>query len=681
MVPVGPMHERIKLPFMLCHTLRQRLVLLALLVTLWCMPSLALAQDVRSLDATMASVAAELAQRFPPVTGEVIKVELDQVFLSLGARDNLIEGTQLVLFREGEPLKHPTTGETLGRVEVELGIVTVVQVAERYAIATLTQPTGQQSIQIGDKVRITAGRLSVGMLPLINQTRQTVPTEVVVEALQRALEASERFRVVSRDRVSIWLLNRGVRPEGVIAPELLPELGQALQASYLLMPLVKDLRGTMIVEALLLSPTRPQTPVATASAILSAATLVQRSLTPPVQSAEAARPVPAPPAPAAPPPSAPQAAAPKTAPEPAPTKKTKPEPKQNLRGVFKTSPQQRPDSAEWNIAESLTKLRDFPELLTAIDGGDIDGDGTIEVAIVMGARISLYRFDGEKFDLLDTFTSSRQGKLLSVQLLRLTGPHPIGIVVNQQVATGGMESFILVLQTRKLAVWQEYLYEILLAVDTDGDGVKETLWGQPFDANDFFRSGAARRYLMGHGTLTPRESVAVPYLFRATGAALVKLSTTGQRDLVFIDMQNHLRVSRNTEELWKSPERVGGNYTYGEVEKVMSRDMVKTPFIFEPLPLAVDLDGDGVEEVLIARNISRLGFLPTLNQYAGGDILLLREENYGYSLAPISPQFNGIVSGIIAVPGTPPAILIAVTKEKGLFSRGGETTLFLSRMQ
>jgi hypothetical protein len=294
----------------------------------------------------------------------------------------------------------------------------------------------------------------------------------------------------------------------------------------------------------------------------------------------------------------------------------------------------------------------------------------------------LYRFvEGEKLEMVATFTATRQGKLLSVQLMRLGAAQPIGLVVNQQIPGYGMDSFILALRDKKLVLWQEHFYDILLAVDTDNDGVKETLWGQPFHARDFFLSGAVRQYMPVNGALQPQQEVLVPYMFRATGAALAKLSTNGQQTLVFVDSQNMLRVFHDKEDLWKSPERVGGSYTYGEIEQTISRDVMKFPFFFEAIPLAQDLNGDGIDEVFVVSNASNFGFVPNLQQYSGGSIALLREENYGYSLSPISPQFNGIVSGIMAVPGTPPALLIAITKPKGFFGQGGTTTLFLSRRQ
>jgi Flagellar assembly protein T, C-terminal domain len=263
--------------------MRQRLHVLR---WFWCLlwlgmvfewPHGVLAQETRSLEAILAGVATELAQRFPAVSGEVVKVEGEQLYLSLGARDHIVEGVQLTLVREGEVLKRSTSGEALGRLEEELGIVTVAQVFENYAIATVTQLKSKEPVRSGDKVRITAGRISLGILPVVVQTRQPVPADEMAGILQQVLEGTGRFRVVSRDQVSIWLLKRGALAAGVVPPELLPELAQALQLSYVLMPLVRDLRGTTILETLLLIPAQPQTPLATASAILPAAAQARRA--------------------------------------------------------------------------------------------------------------------------------------------------------------------------------------------------------------------------------------------------------------------------------------------------------------------------------------------------------------------------------------------------------------------
>jgi hypothetical protein len=649
---------------------------LALLALLLFFPPITLSQQPAALDTMMADAAAQLAQRFPPLSGEVVKVEGESLYLNLGAQDNLIEGMQLTLFREGEALKHPTTGEILQRLETDLGTVTVRQVAERYAVATLTQPTGKPEVRSGDKVRITAGRIALGLLPLLNQTPRPLPSDVLADALQRALTATDRFRVVPRDQIAVWLLQRGALPEGVIAPDLLPPLAQALHLSYVLMPLLKELSGTAFLEVLLLSPPHPQVPVATVSALLPEAALVQRTPEPaaplPWVTQQPRTPAPesaAPPASAPPPASA---SVPQTAQPPAPRPPAE---------LFKAAPQQLPGALSWNLADALTEIHRLPNLLVGMDGADIDGDGKPEVATATDSRVSLYRLEGEQLVPIDTFTPARPGELLSVQLLRLGGSKAVGVVVNRQTAELLMDSFILTLQDQRLVVWQEHLYDILLAMDTDGDGINDSVWSQPLDQQQFFRKGMAHQFVPANGALKRQGKPAIPSSFRATGAALARLSADGPRDLVFVDQLSRLQVYRGKEQVWRSPSKVGGGYAHAEVVTDSSQGIdMKQSVFFEPLPVPIDIDGNGTDEVLMARNLSILGIIPGLNLYSGGDVVLLHEASYGLTLSPVSPQFNGVIAGLVALRGRPPSVLIALAELKGPFKQGGTTKIFLSRL-
>jgi hypothetical protein len=597
---------------------------------------------------------------------------------------------QLTLVREGEALKRPTTGEALGRVETALGMATVEQVFERYATASVEQFQGKDAVRSGDKVRITAGRLGLGLLPFVVQTRQPVPQGDLASALQQALDATGRFRSVSRDQVSIWLLKRGAVAEGVVPPELLPELAQAFQLSYVLLPLVKDLRGTTVLETQVLIPRQPQTPVATASAILPAAALVRRAPEPPVASPPPAPPVPVPvPVPA---PGVAQAPAPVTPPPPVPAPGVAQAPapgtpppaarlESRLEGVFKNAPpSSQPGAVQWNLAETLTELQKLSEAIQGIDGSDMDGDGQAEIVTMAGSRISLYRLEGARLVRIDTFEVKQAGKLLSVQLLRLGTSKQPGIVVNRQVPDGSVDSFILTLQGQRLVMWQDHLEDILLAVDTDGDSIKETLWGQPFDLENFFRRRVIRQYTVTERGLDPGGNLSVPAAFRATGAVLAQLGDGGLPYLVFVDSGHHVQVFRGEEDLWRSKDEVGGGATAADLERTISRDKSRFSFYFEPIPAPVDVDGDGIQEVLVARNAEFLGgFIPNLNQFSGGVVVLLRKERFGFTLTPVSPEFNGLVSGVAVLPGAPRMLLIAVTRKKG-FLKGAETILYVSRL-
>lgn len=614
----------------------------ALLGLVLVLPCLTLAQETPSVASFMSRLATELAQRFPEVTGEVLKVEGEHAYVSLGRQNNISAGMRLTLYREDAAINESR------RLEETLGTVDVTQVFERYAIGTIASQSQAGAVRNGDKVRITAGRLAVGLLPMVTQTPFPGSLEALETQLQQALDITGRFRPVSPDRIRVWLVEHGHPLTEALPADAYPSLAQTIQVSYLLIPQIKDIRGTSILELVMVSPVQ-RIPVATASGLLPPAALIR----------------PAPPQPAAPVP--PTAAVP-----------------QPQRGDWFKTPMHAPGTipAEWNLANNLIALHRVNDALVGLDAGDMDGDGTTEVVIATETQVQLYRLTGEQLTLLDTFALRSEGKLLSLQLLRLGAGEPMGVLVNQQVPSDGMDSFILTVQDQRLIVWQDKLFDILLAIDSDGDGVKETVWGQPFDDEQFFRRGMVRRYQPVKGTLHQKGKRTVPHAFRTTGATLATLSVDGPRRLVFVDEERRVRVYQGKKKLWDSPSGIGGSNTFGELDLQSGVDVLKQLFFFEPNPVAVDLNGDGIEEVLIARNAASLGrLLVNRTDYRDGDIVLLREETYGYSLTPISPQFNGMISGLVVLRDATPGVLVAATRTHDALGRKAETTLFLSRLR
>src|SRR3989442_9102992 len=101
---------------------------------------------------------------FPKVDGEVIEVQGATVTLSLGSRDGVLAGVGLALYRQGRELRHPKTGEVLGRTEQSVGRVTIQQVFEAYSIGTASQGS---DVQAGDRARGSAGKNKVGLGPIV----------------------------------------------------------------------------------------------------------------------------------------------------------------------------------------------------------------------------------------------------------------------------------------------------------------------------------------------------------------------------------------------------------------------------------------------------------------------------------------------------------------------------------
>ncbi len=623
-------------------------------------PCLALAQVSYDFDAAASDVADQLAQRFPHLQGEVVDVQGEELYLSLGARDQVLEGMRLNVFREGDELTSPSTGEVLGRLEEDLGTVTVTQVAETYAVAALTDTASGVKVQAGDKVRITAGRLSLGLLPVSDQTGRAMPLAAFVDAVQHGLNATGRFHVLPRARLTVWLLERNLSPGDVLAPEVMPEAASALGVAYVAQPVLRVTGDTAVVELRLFAPAQPQTPVTTALAILSeAVAMPQRPVSLPVSQPPAA--VSTPPTR----PDSPPAAAP-TPPAPADDLTT-------LQSLLSADP--------LALEKSYVPLAQFPTELRGFDAADIDGDGQSELVMLSDTKVLLYHVQESQLVPIASYSDNRPGTLLSAQLVRLGDGQTPGVVVNRYSPNRrGMDSFFLALQGNRLVRQQKGLSDILLAVDTDGDGVNESIWGQLFDGKDFFRRGQVRQYELRNGRLKRQRKLSLPGGFRATGAALAQLGAPGNRQLVFVDERHNLQVYDGKTRRWKSPTDVGGSYVFAALEiRYSPRVADQAQFDFEAIPAVADFDGDGIDEVLVPQNQSRLGVVPNLNLYSGGHVVLMRQTPQGFTLSPISPGFDGVVSGVAVLKGRMPGILVAVSKREGVLKQKKQTILYLNR--
>ena len=623
---------------------------------LW--PCLVLGQPSYDLDAAASDVSGQLARLFPHLQGEVVEIQDEQLYLGLGARDQVFENMQLQVFREGEELTSPGTGEVLGRLEEDLGVVRVIQVAETYSVAVPTKAPVSAVVKVGDKVRITAGRLPLVLLPVSDPVASEMPLSALLDALQNGLDATGRFYLVPRARLTLWLLERELSPGDVLSPGVMSEAADALGVAYLVQPVLRYADDTAIVELRLLAPDRPQTPVTTALAVLSEANPASRGRTAQPAVAVAAAPV-------------------------------RPEPTE---AVTDLTPARRAESPATlhnllhgdpvSLEEGYLPIAEFASELRGFDAADVDGDGRTELVLLNETKVSLYRLNENRLDPVASYSDRRPGTFLSAQLLHLPESQVLAVVVNRYSSSrGGMDSLLLLLQGTQLIRQQKGLPDILLAVDTDGDGVNETIWGQRFDRDDFFRRGQVRQYEFRNERLKRQRKLVLPARFRATGTALARLGPQSDRQLVFVDDRHRLQVYDGGTRRWTSPGNMGGSYVSATLQNIRGGGNVEQKqFDFEAIPAVADLDGDGIDEVLLPQNQARFGAVPNLNLYSGGHVVAMRQTPQGFALSTVSPGFDGVVSGVAVLKGSEPGILVAVSKWEGVLRQRKQTILYLNRL-
>jgi hypothetical protein len=97
-------------------------------------------------------LAVKVYNDLPLVEGYVINVEGDNIILDLGADKHMKKDMQCVLYRDGEEIKHPISGEALYVKKIYLGEVVLTQVQERSSLSSLITTEEKAKISIGDKV-------------------------------------------------------------------------------------------------------------------------------------------------------------------------------------------------------------------------------------------------------------------------------------------------------------------------------------------------------------------------------------------------------------------------------------------------------------------------------------------------------------------------------------------------
>lgn len=105
-----------------------------------------------TLDVAVSNVATLLYNELPIIEGDIIKVDADELFIDIGSIQGLRKGTKCVVFREGESIKHPISGEILGKKVTRLGEIIVIQVQDKFS--TVKPIETEQDIKVGDKVLI-----------------------------------------------------------------------------------------------------------------------------------------------------------------------------------------------------------------------------------------------------------------------------------------------------------------------------------------------------------------------------------------------------------------------------------------------------------------------------------------------------------------------------------------------
>jgi hypothetical protein len=580
--------------------------------------------------APLQAIVNQIVALFPRVSGDVVEVQGTTVTLSVGKRDGVVPGLELSLFREGRELRHPKTGELLGKTEKALGRVRVEEVAEAYSIGRV-EPGAD--VAPGDVARISAGKQRVTVVPFVGGVRDAI-VEAALNDIVEGLGRSGRIQVAMGDHVGVWVTQQGIKPDEFLEGKGLSESASRFKVDNLLALHFKTVDRKPYVDARFFA-LPSTTPVVASAAFV--------------------------------PPSV------RTAPrERFSSGGDRLPPQAKQRSLLARILGGELEAGSYSSGENSIPLKEigrFAFPVVAMDVSVSPKDQVPRLVMTDGEKIWLYRVVERALEPEWTYDErfTTPGRIISVQLADLDGDGVFEVVANRYHPDPNvlLTSFVLGTKDGKPVTIVKNGNDILWAVDADGSGAKKTLWAQGFSRETFFRKGQAHRVTLKGDQLVRDAAVRVPNSFRATGATLASIAGKDTRALVFVDEYQRLRVTVGTEDTWRSSSPVGGG-SYLRLELLKAGTTARSPrteFInFEPVPVAVDLDGDGVEEVVVPQN------------QLEGHIGILFRGPAGYRFQSINSGFEGTITALGAIPGENPPTLIAAVVRFTTFLKGAAET-------
>ena len=557
----------------------------------------------------------KLHRRFPNLRGAVVAVKGADLYLSLGEKDKVVQGAKLHLYRAGAPFRHPATGVVLGRLEEEVGEIEVVEVREKFSIARLVRlaPGGRLSPRVKDTVRMSAAKIRLAILPFVNQTKDAISMETLTRELERQLLRSGRFEVYDVDRLQVWLLETGIATDEILKGENSIRLRNKVRGDMALESELREIRGKKILSTRLVSFTTREE-VFRAAAIADELPFEQG---PPTEQA-----------------------------------------------LRRNEGEGRAGPANENFVlaregapgrGSGVKSHFFDKVsFRGMSVADVDGDGKNEVIVITPTRVLVYRFAQNQMREVARFDEGAANDFRWIDVADMNGD---GAPEFYLASYRSNELFSMILQFKggnftPLVRNARRFYRLLrVRRPRKGEQIPDAqaylLLGQDEGLDRAF-DGPIRRYRWSGGKLTPAAPYALPPGLTILGFGLWDVNKDGAPEVIEAGEDDRLRVfTRNGDEIYASAEKYGSSLhrvsLRTDAENVADTQLDKAVIPIRSRVLVEDVDGDGVDEVLVRKNEYASAFVPGLG-ISKGQIASLVWDGSGLTETWRSPKLrDGVV--------------------------------------
>ncbi len=252
------------------------------------------------------------------------------------------------------------------------------------------------------------------------------------------------------------------------------------------------------------------------------------------------------------------------------------------------------------------KSQTFNFEMKGIDVGDVDGDKKNEVVTADDNNLYIFKYDGDKLKLFRKIETKRGHNILTLDVADLNRDGYAEIVVTSMV-DDETRSFILEFEQgefRKIADKSGWFFRVLHHPKEGPILMGQAMMPEGVPGGNIYRMvWKNKSFEKGPKMSVPKEAIVF-------GLTMGDIKGQGTPDYIFLDFQDRLNiVSPDGKFVYRSRDTYGGsNISYDTLKKrdpaLQGRDKDSYPWR-EYIPgriLVRDMDGDGVNEVIVNKN-------------------------------------------------------------------------------
>jgi TolB-like protein len=268
------------------------------------------------------------------------------------------------------------------------------------------------------------------------------------------------------------------------------------------------------------------------------------------------------------------------------------------------------------------KSQTFKFEIKGLDIGDVDGDKKNEIVVMDNHNLYIFKYDGDKLSLFRKIEYGYEHNFLTLDVADVNRNGHAEIIVTSVVGDN-LQSFILEYEGKEFRKIIEKANWYFRVLDHPKDG--PTLMGQKMDSDGLF-TGPVYKFLWEKKSFEKGPQMAFPKGTNIFGLTMADIRGQGVTDIIMLHDSGRLIIqSIDGKFAWRSREQFGGtnnSYDTKRMKDSIYREKEAFPWrVSIPGRILIrDLDGDGINELIINRNYGSLGYLERSRRYEAGEV-------------------------------------------------------------